>query len=890
MSLSPGTRLGPYEVVSPIGAGGMGEVYRGRDVRLHRDAAIKVLAGRIAADDMAAARFEREARAIAALNHPNVCVIYDVGQQDGHHFLVMELLEGETLYARIARGPFAADAFLDHALALTDGLDAAHSRGLIHRDLKPANIFLTARDQIKILDFGLVKQLVSFDTVTKAADRQLTDPAMEPGTLAYMSPEQLRGEPLDARTDIFSLGLVLYEMATGRRAFDGSSDVVISAAILNHEPPPPREIQPDLPPKAEEIILKALEKDRDLRYQSVAEMRTDLKRLRRQSTGRGASESPESSEGAGLSSATVARPADSSDAQVITGLVKRHRVAAAALVIFVIGSVWGAATLSRRGSSAGTVGSDAFPHLDIQRVTLTGDITSGAISPDGKFIAYVRKNAGVWVRQISAENEIQIAPFVKERAYETVTLTPDGNSVDFAIAEHQTRELWRVPLLGGTPRRVVKDIWSAPGWSPDGRRMAFLRTKGPTGPTSLIVADGDGGNERVLTTRYPPADFPNSLWAPVVTNRPAWSPDGKFLMVVGVSHGGDALPTLTLIDPADGRELRSVVVKRGAFVLGAAWLDGARVLMNGGTSSGTLPGLWAGDLTADVWTPITREFTAVSGISVTADRSTAVATRTDRRSGIWLTDTFEKEGSIIVPETAARPSAPAIDNTGGIVYQAYAGYGVSVLYRLEPGATKPVVLGEYGYGGGFATSADGQFAVFGRGNEGLYRVNRDGTGLVTLIERNAGGPTITPDGKTVLFSPYGLPGLFSVPIAGGPVTQLSKQFVASAPSVSPDGRRMLFASGTPGRSVLCDLPGCANAKELELKNFQWAPDGEGIAYINEQDQRNLWQQPLDGRPARPLTKFTDARILEFGWSPDGKRLVLARGQVADDLVLLKGLR
>ena len=222
--------------------------------------------------------------------------------------------------------------------------------------------------------------------------------------------------------------------------------------------------------------------------------------------------------------------------------------------------------------------------------------------------------------------------------------------------------------------------------------------------------------------------------------------------------------------------------------------------------------------------------------------------------------------------------------------QAYADYGMSTLYRLEPGSSKPVVLSDYGYQAGVATSRDGQFTVFSGLDNGLHRINRDGTGLLTLVEQNAGGPAITPDGKTVLFSPFGLPGLFSVPIGGGPVTQLTKLFVASAPSVSPDGKRILFGSGNPGTSILCDLPACTNQKELPLKNYQWAPDGQGIAFINEDDRRNLWEQPLDGGRPRPLTKFADARILEFSYSPDGKRLVLSRGYLADDIVLLKGLQ
>jgi hypothetical protein len=286
MALPPGTRLGSYEVIAPLGAGGMGEVYRARDIRLNRVVALKVLPSDRAADVEARARFDREARAIAAVNHPNICAIHDVGHDQGHDFLVMELLEGETLQQRIARGPLDPGQFVEIASALADALETAHARGLIHRDLKPANIFLTTRGTPKILDFGLAKTInePAFDE-TRRAEEALTGLGTTMGTVAYMSPEQLRGEPLDVRTDLFSFGLVLYEMATGQRAFSGSTSAVVSAAILSQDPPAPRALRPDLLPKIEEVIHKTLEKDRTLRCQSAGELRADLARLKRESSG-----------------------------------------------------------------------------------------------------------------------------------------------------------------------------------------------------------------------------------------------------------------------------------------------------------------------------------------------------------------------------------------------------------------------------------------------------------------------------------------------------------------------------------------------------------------------------------------------------------------------------
>ena len=291
--LTPGICFGPYEILAPIGSGGMGEVYRARDARLDRVVALKILPKALSANDQALQRFEREARAIAALNHPNICTIHDVGaasDADRTRYIVMELLDGETLSHRLQRGPLDGATLLDVALALTGALDAAHAKGIVHRDIKPSNIFLTSHGP-KLLDFGLATaSAASADASRETTMAALTEVGTTVGTVAYMSPEQLRAEPLDARTDLFALGAVLYEMATGRRAFPGHTPAVIASAILDKAPPPVRQINPTLQLDLDPIIDRAIEKDRELRYQSAAHLRADLDRLKRR--GSAASLSP----------------------------------------------------------------------------------------------------------------------------------------------------------------------------------------------------------------------------------------------------------------------------------------------------------------------------------------------------------------------------------------------------------------------------------------------------------------------------------------------------------------------------------------------------------------------------------------------------------------------
>ena len=890
----------------------MGIVYSAEDLDLGRRVALKFLPPQLSRDQNALDRFLLEARTASALNHPNICTIYAVEKarlenQHEQSFIAMELLEGETLDRRLGSGPVPLDRLLDWSIQLADALDAAHAKGIIHRDIKPANIFVTERGQVKVLDFGLAKLArpeMTMETIGATRDSpgpmHLTSPGATVGTIAYMSPEQARGEELDSRTDLFSLGVVIYQMATRRLPFSGATSALIFHAILELDPVPASQLNSAVPPRLEEVLGKALEKDRDLRFHSAGDLRGDLRRLKRDMESGRKSPQPAptgvpaipmtgSSPAAASGIPSAARASGSSD---VIAAARQHKLSTGLTLGIVLAlmaaAAYGIYAYFTRSRPA------PFQNFTVTKVTEGGKSVLAALSPDGKYILnLVRDNglASLWLRNVPTNSNTQVEP-AADLYYNGLRFSPDGNYFYFGRSDPGNSDLkflYRAPLLGGAPQKLISDLDSNISFSPDGQKFAFMRYDNPEhGKYQLIIRMVEGGDEKVLSGG-PTSD---ALY------QPAWSPDGKTIVcqMLDVENG---LIRLVAVDAISGQR-KAFFSSNERMVENPSWLpDGSGVLVLGKEQSSNFTRKQIGFVSypQGVYSPVTRDTNSYSDLSVASNGHLLATVQNENR---WNLQVMPTAG----PAAAARQvtSAEADTNFTWTATNQLISDQANVLNVIDPATgSKTVVPGQAVNGYPWACGEGGSvvFVRFQNGVQNVWRMDTRGNFKQITNGKLDTNPVCSKDGKWVFFMEQGAAQrLAKVPIDGGASQTLSQSPSAGTFDVSPDGKLAAFPtlehSGEHKEMLaLVETDGSKAAKLVAFERprfglLHFSSDGKGVIYpVRDNGVDNLWLQPLDGSKGKQITDFTSEHIFDFHWSFDGKQLALVRGHTDADVVLIR---
>ena len=885
-AMAAGQTINHYKIISVLGAGGMGEVYRALDTRLGREVAIKLLPAAFSNDQDRLRRFEQEARAAGMLNHPNVLTIYDIGAHEGAPYIVSEMLTGETLRERLRRARLPLRRVIDYALQIARGLAAAHEARIVHRDLKPENLFITRDGRVKILDFGIAKLTeTKSEPVDSERETSLleikTSPGMVLGTVGYMSPEQVRGDQVDHRADIFAVGAILYEMLTGRRAFEGDLAIAVMNAILKEEPAEISEAKPAVPPALIRVVQHCLEKNREERFQSVADVAFYLEALP------AAADRETSASAAGADQ---------------RGLWRRWiAIGAAGIGLAVIALA--AITLWRLKRSD-EVWENPLANAHIERVTdFQGTENDAAISPDGKFIVFLSDREGTfdaWVNQVGSGAFVNLTkgrfPELAQEEVRTVGFSADGSNVWLRISHKDpngkdAHDIWLTPTLGGAARPFLEKAVHA-AWSPDGQRIVY-HGFGPGDPT--FVVNRDGSNKRQIFVDKPG----------VHCHHHVWSPDSRYIYFV---RGFPPNEMDVWRIPPDGGEPERMT-HHNSKVGYPALLDNRTLLYSATAEDGS--GFWLYALDVERRVPHRVTFGVDQYMSVSAavgpdGRATRlVASVADPIGELW---TLPISGRMVDESEVRRFPLPVTRAAGPrfgpqyVVFLSSKG-GTQSLWKSQ--GDDAVELWRSSEGGVMAPAAvspDGQlicFSVRQQGRNGLYVMNADGTNVrrltASLDVRDA--PSWSPDGKFIAMAADEGDGsrLFKVPVDGAAPVRLLDD-LSRMPAWSPDGSLILYAAPLQGAgyAVKAVTPESKPHPLPELwvlrggDRYRFLPGGrQVVVLLGDYLHQNFWMVELETGQRRQLSNLKPGySIGSFDVSPDGRQIIFDRVRQNSDIVLI----
>jgi serine/threonine protein kinase/sugar lactone lactonase YvrE len=943
MPLEPGIKFGRYEILSQLGKGGMGEVYLAKDTKLDRNVALKVLPAELAFSRERMIRFVQEAKAAAALNHPNVAHVYEIGDHDGLSFIAMEYVDGKTLREKIHYERTELRKLVKYLQQVASGLAKAHAAGIVHRDLKPDNIMITRDGYAKILDFGLAK-LVEIPTpgpdggtISDAATVALEPhsiPGRLLGTVGYMSPEQAQGKTgqIDHRSDIFSFGCMLFEAVTRNRPFQGESNVQSLYRIVYEPAPLLKDFDPSASPELQRVIRRCLQKDPDERYQSIQDVALELKELRRDmesdtqidatippsSMGsRTASQMGSASRSQVSTTATIGNQSTTvevsavstmSSSEIILGEVKKHKrgfaLAVGLMLVVVLAAViwW---------KSPSTPKAAPFRNVKITRLTTGGKIGNAAIkgytsiSPDGKYVVFRTTESGkdsLWVRQVSTGSLVKIVPDSESKIGPTA-FSRDGEFVYYSIFDNPLGTLFQVPVLGGSPRRVMAGVTSPVALSPDGKQLAFVRPS--SSESNLFVANSDGTGERKIASRKLPAYFS-------FVGGPTWSPDGKTIACGAGAYSGSLSATIVSV-PAEGGPEKTITSQNWVSVSRVLWLgDGSGLIVAAVPeliSTGTQ--LWYVSYPGGEVRRVTNDLNAygTSSLGLTGDSRTLVTVLAEKSAQLWVV-TPGADLSKAKQITSGKYDGDSLAWTGDgrILYTAPSGEQSDVWSINADGtANKQVTADSFTEGLG-CVSPDGRYAVFSSNHSGSFNLWRMDLGSGEQKQLTEGTefdsqPGCTPDGQWVVFRSLrqGKSTFWRIPLLGGTPEPLSDKSSTLA-AISPDGKfvalRYFDEQANANKIAVIPFGGGEPIKTLEVSigfrdvGLGWTSDSKAIIYADargdgDKSADNIWSVSIDGGGPKQLTNFTSGLIFAFQVSRDSKQIALSRGTQTDDVILLR---